>query len=100
MHTWSNIFEIIKLRVKRRDMRKLLVITFSLLFAASTASALPISINGATGAAFQSWNTSNLNEENNNYYWDGKSGDGKKLNTSPDLEVFQARTTGLFPTGV
>ena len=61
-------------------MRKLLIITFCLLFAASTASAVPITISGSGSAGFQSWNTSNLNQQNDNYYWDGKSWDGDQKN--------------------
>jgi hypothetical protein len=55
------------------------MITLSLLFTASTAYAVPITISGTTGAGFQSWNTSDLSE-NNNPYWDGISWDGSKLN--------------------
>ncbi len=55
-------------------MRKLLIITLSLLFIASTAYAVPITISGSGSAAFQNWNTSDLNE-NGTPYWDGNSWD-------------------------
>ena len=58
-------------------MKKLMIITFCLLFAASTAIALPISINGTAGADFQNWSTSTLNE-NGTPYWDGNSWDSSK----------------------
>ncbi len=60
-------------------MRKLLIITLSLLFIASTAYAVPITISGTTGANFQSWNTSVLNE-NGTPYWDGQSSDWNNVN--------------------
>lgn len=59
-------------------MRKTLIITFCLLIAATTAYALPVSINGTSGAGFQSWTAADLNE-NGTPYWDHTSWDiGKK----------------------
>ena len=57
-------------------MRKLLITLIALLFFASTASAALLSINGTTGADFQTWVTSDLSQ-NGTPYWDGRSSDGQ-----------------------